>query len=751
MPEERQAPVIPNINLEAEPLKLGIQAIEDAYALSTVRETFWAYEQYRAQNHDNRWNAHDSLYVGYLPPRNWEGTNTPRASLGMPITFSQVESAFPAIYQALFLEDSWFQVNPEVGVDPKEAKDVQAHLKYALVHPRADYTGNAEIELELAIKQILLHGNGGVAIEWDAEAGHPRIEWVDLRDFYVDPGSPVPSIDASRSIIRRKLMTIDEIEDLRADPRMKIPERAVLVHMARNSNYVYADRTKQTAEALRGVNYNPAQHEWSPVPAERKIEVLLYYSRHRIIWTFNREWVAYNEKNPYGFVPFCFAPCWPVPGRFYAMSYADVAENPQRYIEALYNSRLDGLALALRPPRVRKRGQILTPSQQRWAPGAVQEAEDPSKDVAILSPGGDTSGIMGDIAYLEAAIEKLLGVGTGLGPARPGNANRTATGMNIQAHSSASRIWPIIKHIEDYLIIPMLYKMYKMVQVHSYQGQQLPGLRDGAEYSPVAAESFRQPCRFSMLASSKMLTREKLSQIVPFLAQFMLNGNFVQGIQGVGQTVDFEVFSQMLQDATGTGAAYKLIRPMNEQEVKAKQTPPPQAMMEAQKAQAEHQVRLQIMDKKVQGELQKEQIKKQPDPTQAQMEQMKMLMSLHTEREKMKMEQEKMFQKLNADHLSSQQKLQNERQAAQQKLLIDTAMNRQKLVQQQQQHTQDLTVQQIQAAQQIRQGDESGRQKLEQTKAMGQHKMSLDKEKLRMQARAAANKPKPKPAPKKKA
>lgn len=744
MPEERQAPQLPSVSLEAEPLKLGLEALGDAYALQVVKETFWAYEQYRSQNHDPRWNSHESLYLGWLPPRMWEGTQTPRSHLGMPVSFSQVESAFPAIYQALFLEDEWFKVNPEPGSDPQEAKAIQAHLRYSLVHPRADYTGNAEIEFELAIKQQLLHGNGGIGIEWDSEAGHPRIEWVDIRDFYIDPGCPVPSVDAARSIIRRKLCTIDELDALRSDPRMKIPSKEVLVNMARNSQYVYADKTKQVSEALRGNNYNPSQHEWSPVPAERKIECLVYYSKHRIIWVLNREWVVYSEKNPYGFIPFCFAPCIPFPGRFYGISYPDIIENPQRYIEALYNGRLDGLALALRPPRVRKRGSVLTASQQRWSPGSVQEADDPSKDVAVLAVQGDTSGIMGDVAYLEGMVRELTGNGTGVSQPKPGNANRTATGMNIQAGATSARIWPLVKHVEDYMIVPMLYKMYKMVQVHTYPGQLLPALGKDNEHMQVGAESFNKPVRFTMLASSKMLTREKLAQVVPFLAQFMLNGPFVQGIQASGQTVDFDVFGDMIQAATGTSSAYRLIRPMNEQEIKAKQTPPPQVVMEQQKAQADHQVRLQMGQMKAQSEIQKEMIKKQPvpaDPQEKQAEMEMMMAKIQAEREKAQIQRQTAEQKMVMDAMMGQQKLRQKEQESKQKMFMDAAMSQQQMQTEQQRTQNELMLQHAQGQQQLRQGEESGAQKLTQSKQLGDHKMKMDAAKMKLQARLAQKRP----------
>jgi hypothetical protein len=763
MPEERQAPVIPEANLEAEPLKVGLQAIAEDYALSVVKQTFWNYERFRQQNHDNRWATHDALYFGWVPQKVWEGTNIPRSSLGMPITFGQIETSYPKIVQSLFRGADWFDVTPEPGGSAQEAHGIQSHLLYSLEHVPKNYSNNGKTEIALATRQILLHGNGGIAIEYDPVAGHPVVEWVDLRDFYVDSACSVPSIDAARSIIRRKIMTLDALEELRSDKRMKIPDKAVLAHMARNGALAtFGDRTKQISEAYRGVQYNPNQERWSPVPNERNIEVLIYYSKYRIIWVLNREWVAYNEPNPYGFIPFCFAPCFPVIGRFYAMSFADILESKQRYIEALLNGHLDEVSLAIAPPRVRKRGSVLTPAQQRWHPGNIQEADDPAKDVNVLYPQRITQGVMEDVAFIEASAEKLTGANSVIqGVPKPGNANRSATGMSLQNAGGTSRLWTIVKNIEDYLIVPMLYKMYRMTQMHTIPGQLLPALGKEGQVVQVGADAFRAPCRFRMSAASEMLTQEKLSQIVPFISQYIMAGPFIQALQGQGQTVDFTVFSQMIQDATGTGEKYNLFRPMNEQEQQARQTPPPQAVMQQQMKQADAQTRLALMDKKVAGELQKTQIQKQPDPQQAQAEMMRMFAKAQAEREKAQLETQKAQQKIVAERLAAQQKLEHESASMKLKLFGEAARGKQQmeaqqqqhqlsLLQQAQQHQHQMAVSGAQTQQQLQHGAEAGKQKLSQQADLTKHKMAMDKQKLALQARVLQLKNRFKPAAPKK-
>src|SRR6185369_16484636 len=182
----------------------------------------------------------------WVPGKFWEGTTIPRASLGYPIVFSQIEAALPAISQEIFTpQDDWFQVEAEPGTKIEEAREVQEHMSYVLEHAKNDYSQTARNELEVALQQILMYGNGGISLEYDSILQRPVVQWVDIRDFYIDPGCPVPNVDESRSVIRRKMMTIDELVLRRQDPRMKIPEDDVLYHMSKNQQFATGDQTKR--------------------------------------------------------------------------------------------------------------------------------------------------------------------------------------------------------------------------------------------------------------------------------------------------------------------------------------------------------------------------------------------------------------------------------------------------------------------------------------------------------------------------
>lgn len=620
MPTDKAPEILPDVNLETEAYKFGVQEIEDAYALKLVTQDFFNAENYRRMNHDTRWNDSDALYCGYMPQKFWEGSRIPKASHSQHVVFQHVETALPIIDQALFnTSKAWFEVEPEPGGNPEEAKAIQAHIQYRLEHDKDDYGRTARREMAMSTKSIVSYGNGGGKTWWDPVKKRPVFEWVDIRDVYIDPGCPTPSVDDGRFLIERKFYTVEDLWDMRDAPGMNIPDKEVLSFMAKRPIQTAGDQTKTMQEALRGVNYVPGASDHSANPADRKIEVLIYNTKNRIIWVLARDWVAFNAPNPYGFINYDFAPCFTFLSRFYALSYPDVLVDTQRYAEALCNSHLNELALALNPPKVKKSGGLMTPAQERYYPGQTWQVNNPKDDMVFPTQSAITTNVAGDIQFFLQNGEKITGVnGAAGGNFSAGNVNRTKGGVDAQVNGASSRIYEIIKNIEDYLIVPMLYKMYKLIQFHSDTKDLLPALGKDDQTIQVGAAAFQKPMRFQMLAASRMMTREKLLQALPVLNQYFTNGALLGQLHQAGKTVDFDVFMDMVQEATGTSRIFNLIRPLTPDEQKALNQPPPQQVAATQQKTMDLQNRVQLQTMKGQQAIQLKQTPDAPDPQAAQ-------------------------------------------------------------------------------------------------------------------------------------
>jgi hypothetical protein len=331
--------------------------------------------------------------------------------------------------------------------------------------------------------------------------------------------------------------------------------------------------------------------------------------------------------------------------------------------------------------------------------------------------------------------------GAAQGNFAPGNVNRTATGVSAQTSGANSRLFYVIKNIEDYLIVPMLYKLYKLIQFHTDVQDILPALGPDAQQVQVGAKAFQSPVRFKMVAASQMLTRDKLMGILPFLTQYYLNGSFVQQLHAVGQTVDFNEFQKALQDATGTGRMYKFIRPLTPQEQQQISQPPAQAQMQMQQKQSELQTRKQIADDKNQTELQKVQMQKQPNPAEIQQQQAEMQMEAAARQQELVHN----LQKHHMDMAFKQDQMKMKAAQTQQDMFLkmlgganDLAAQNQQAAHDEQSHQQNLTHSEESHKAVLAQGGE--KHKAAQKQADEKHKVGLkqaqDSAKQEMQLRA---------------
>lgn len=581
-------------DLWSEPLKTSGDNFNDAYALTLVKQTFTKFEQWRQSNHDQRWRISDMLFFGSVPRRNWPGTSVPRAALGFPIAFEQVDTAVAIIMQQLFgVGKEWFSVGADPGARVEDARAIEQHFRYLFRHGKNVYGHSVEIEFEQLVQSVCQYGNGACKVTWDSLMRRPQLEYVDLRDLYIDPRTPNANLNEARAVIEVKRMTVDDLDAMRSDPRMKIPPRDILVGMGQMASHNAGDTAVQSQEAYRKIDYRPGSSDQIPNPADGLIEVLIYTSKNRIIWVLNKVWTAYNEKNPYAVINYFMAPCYLVLARALAMSVAEVNEGNQMYMQGLMSGHLDEVNLSLFPPRYRKRGQPMTPSQKAWGPGSVNEFANPKEDVVAHQPVGALSNIQQTLAYLDSSADKRTGINSTLAGA-PKGSNLFRTTAGVEVASRPLRLSRIMKHIEMYVLCPALYFFYLMIRYHREPGEQIFGIDPDGGFTDISTTSFQAPVHFSMHAASDMLTREQLAGQIPVIAQTLFSPQAQEAMNRIGKTGDYGEFLEMVQDATGVRQKYKLVRNMNEQEVAAMNQPDPQTQAKIQADQRDAQLRMEL-------------------------------------------------------------------------------------------------------------------------------------------------------------
>ena len=631
MPEYQQPPEIQPIDLDTLPFIWGDDPLGARQAKSLVLDTFISMESWR-QRQERKWVEAEQLYWGYVPTRYWEGSKIERSSIPNNIAMDHVEGAHAAITSALFDNPEWFSVEAMDQVDPRDARELQAGLQYFLDRPDPQTYTTAISEIGQSIHTAMKYGSGFAKLEWKND--YPCVRYLNNYDVYPDGGGSSAFVDTWRfAFLRNPDVTVEQINNLRRDSRVKIPSDAVLNALRMGAPIpTESDYYKVYSDNLRGIGPYGAEQIPIAMPSANKLEIIEYYDRDRIIWLLNRKLPIYIGENPYKFLPIVHVPCRIIPGRIYGFGLPEAVKHPQRYSEAFLNNHIDIKHLRINAPMAMNKNiqndsdRYLRPGQ-RWSTNSKD-------DIQIFPPAGNEENIWADIGYLESNAAKRNGfndLSLSGNASRPGSV-RTAAGVNAQMQGSNSRQKMIVTYIEQCGLAPLLYKIQKMVRYHTMPSDMLVGAypsSDGrTQYRPIRAAVFHQDVRFLIQTASKMLTRDRLGQLTEFTGRMLINGPVMSELQKQQKKLNIDEFAQMVQDAGGLPKRYQLVVQMTQEEIEASKQPSPEAQAQMQKNQTDAQLKQQSMSldwQKAQlgsqTEITKAQIAKQTDPMEAQLKQ----------------------------------------------------------------------------------------------------------------------------------
>lgn len=630
----------------------------DSFALKITKADFETAENYRTRNHDPRWATSDRLFLGWEEQRYWEGTKIPRSSLGMFVVFSQIQSLLPKVLSSLFADYPWFEVGPEPGTSLVDAVKVRDLIMYQMERMRRITHQSIRQVLLLALTDAFLYGVGPIELAWMEETRkmkrfqrsritptrtfeHPQfgeiplpngpqqeelvertieerrqqpfIRHISAKDIYVDPNHDEPQFQGSRYICTRGYMAVDELWAKRDEPGFSIPTREKLIQLAQDKPMAQADISKQQTEAARGGTWQP-HVDSSADPGSLKLEVVTRWSQDRTVWLANREELLYNAHNSYGFIPVFNCFYVPVPGRCYGLSVADVTEAEHRMQGATINARIDEMALHIHGRMVKKRGQPIPSHQLRRRPGQIIEAEHPREDVVLeqISPMMQQAFI--EVAASENRVQKITGITdlavTGVPGAQGNSANRTATGVGVQAQAAFSRLTFLVENIEDTVIEPLLSAWHYMNTqfLPRYEMLKITMGREAEttnqQMDPI--DILNADVLFYMRASSKMQSRMALLQAFPLVAQTFLNPDLLAQMHKMGKTFDMSELFTMVLDMTGYKARGKFIRNLTPEEQQSIQQASQQEQnVELVKQRERMESMKELQEMKSAGELQK--------------------------------------------------------------------------------------------------------------------------------------------------
>lgn len=613
-------------------------------AKKVVIRDFANAETFRLQNHDWRWRNADQTYLSWVTPKFWEGTQVPRASLQVHLAFQQIESLLPQVISAIFQGDLDLEALPSrPGTTIEQALLFKSLIQYQLknldgavnkfnslrsifqrVYKSTIYYGDGIAEFgweEALIKSMLwMRKQGpemqdsnmfgmqarvptGRTVEFLEQQMVPRrisqpvLRFLDLRDFYIDPNCSSVNPQDAQYTIKRRLVSVQDMQALRGMQGMDIPADADLLMLANKKYYSMGDMSKQVTESYRGGNWQPTQDQ-SVDPQNARMEMLCYTTPTRNVWVVGREHAIYNTSNEYGVNPYLHMGYADVPGRFYCQGVCDLLESNQAASIAILNARIDELNLIIHAPIIRKRGMVFGRGALRMRPGVVWDADNPESDVVRMEMGNVTQQAFIEMDQIDQRSQKDTGVTdlASLGtPTSGGNsANRTATGINTQSAATSTRVHYQVTLIEDGFLQPLLQIMAGlnkkfldpgvMMSIVGSQGQEL-------QFDPINV--LNADVDWNLNAGSRMKARTGLQNGgMMTLAQYIMNPMLTDQLATQQQVVvDVKSLTQLFCDTYNvpyTG----LFRPM---------TPPEQQAMQ-QRQQAPMQEKMAVQGQRLQAQ-----------------------------------------------------------------------------------------------------------------------------------------------------
>ena len=536
----------------------------DTYAKSIAMADFKKAEGYRTINHDWRFRISDQLYLAWTQRKTWEGTKIPRSSLGIFLALEQIEALLPNVVLSLFPDNNRlpFDVEPEPSTSPAQASAVRDLISWqlqdlgeqgryltlreiarrslqAILHLRQrdrefgvldrNITRNHFTRTQVPIRQTISHPITGEAV--DIPTGQfrsvvqkhmqmqhvvrPILSNVDIRDFYWDPNCNSHNINDGSFCATRHLLTVNQVMEYAGTENFNIPKPADLLKLAQIKTMTQGDSSKMNQEAFRGNTYQPTI-DYSVDPSLARLEVIRYWQANRHVWMLGRQWVAYNQPNQFGMMPFLDAFYVDVPGRFAGLSICDLVEGDQKLAEAIINARIDELNLMIHRPLIMKEGRAFSASQQRLRPGVVWKVEDPQNDIKWMDNKPVTQDAYIEVDALERRVQKKTGV-TDLAvlgsPSSGGNsANRSATGVSTQANASGQRIQYHVENAEDQFLVPALNVIHALNQIFLPVDEMQQVLGQEGQFVQIdPVDIMNASVRFRMNASSKMRIKQGLA------------------------------------------------------------------------------------------------------------------------------------------------------------------------------------------------------------------------------------------------
>lgn len=545
----------------------------------------------------------DQYYIGFRHNLVWPGTNNKRSNIKLHVAADISETMYSSIVHTLFYSggENFFDT---VSENIETAQHQTDRLRF-LLHAPIDLAGRSSFwGMKRAVRYILRYGIGFLSIRYDGSLERPKVVPISPYDLIWSPTTG-SFIDDSPKIFHRFFRSIKELLALQGRPGYRIPSKAVLEAMyaegaeARMNN---SDQAKRDAIAEE-MDHSIGQ-QLIDEPSEKRLEVFRVSTATHLYWIIvagQRQELIYAAPNRLETQPYTAGVFRPLLHGFGGVSLIKLLSGEHDLQQIITNSMLDGIDLSITPPTRQAPG---TDKQIKWGPGMSFIGNNEKLNAPVAAPPFPPEAAQ---VYMESRQRMNRIAGTNemaiTGQARPGNANRTLGGMQLQDAAREQRSFGIIEEIESGLVVPTLLKMSLLDRSTASPGRALPALNSDREMNTVQPEQLPQQLHIEVRGATRMVGIARMTAVMEPMLRYVFNPQIQQEAMKVGQTIDFLQVDKFVGEALGTDRKFRFFRQATQEEAQMSQ------QGELQKAQIQAQSRAQSDQMRAKTQLALEQMK----------------------------------------------------------------------------------------------------------------------------------------------
>lgn len=593
---------------------------EDALALvvgcATIAEQFIANKQWNLL-----WRDSDLLFQAPRPLSVYENTFVLEPNVQRFTVAKVVNSIVPQLYKGIFFEDPPMVLRPRPGtsetvVDEKtiifsyllDACQFKREIKWGLESLVHLGTGIWKWGIERVEKETIRRISTQISV--DTGTGEtekistdepPRIvkskkfifkpifEFRRLGRVLVDPGLLVGDVREAGYVDDVRYMDFYELKDLKdgsldenGDPMPGWTWGEYASDSKLKELWTPPVEAFETQGPLRSEVQSQVvgvvHHGEEPTavnsadPLAKKLEVIEHWDKKRKILVLDRKKVIFNDKNPFGKIPFLSANWWNRPKAFYGMGIGLTVGQNQRVDQGTINAILKILSFGVNPIYVRTRDSNAPTQMIRTGIGKILTVDgDADKAFHLMEtpkvPAETWAALQNSEANTESTsgADQALVQGSSAGPRN--GMGRSATGANNLAQASATRLDGPLDNFIDQVFVPFLYILDELAAtyMHDQEIVDILGEEKGKEYKTNLQDYHDGKIEFEVLASSSLAAKKTMAQSLTLITQFMQNPGFNEYLADMGLYIDWKIVFDMWLMASEWKDGGDIVKPLTKE------------------------------------------------------------------------------------------------------------------------------------------------------------------------------------------